>query len=169
MPIDLNQPLDPQTPEGRELLADLRDTVNYEAPEGSPGVMLEAEGEIPIEADRELLWRAVENLIRNALIHTDASAGVLLSAGRREDGSIGISVADRGPGLPASHLEKIFEPFYRAQEARDRKTGGHGLGLAIAAAAVRRHQGTIEAANREGGGLEIRIGLPGAKGVTDSA
>lgn len=144
-----------------ELLADLQATVTYEAPENSPGVILEAPGPIFLEADRELLWRAVENLIRNALIHSDSSAGVLLSARTVDrDGAIVITVADRGPGLPARHLEKIFEPFYRAQEARDRHTGGHGLGLAIAAAAVRRHQGNIEAYNREGGGLEIRIRLP---------
>jgi two-component system sensor histidine kinase CpxA len=59
-------------------------------------------------------------------------------------------------------LERIFEPFYRVQEARDRQSGGHGLGLAIAAAAVRRHQGTITARNRKGGGLEFTIRLPAA-------
>ncbi len=145
-----------------ELLADLRDTVNYEAPDGSPGVILEADGPIMIEGDRELLWRAVENLLRNALIHTGASEGVQLSAHQDADtGATRIAVGDRGPGLPAQHLDKIFEPFYRAQEARERDTGGHGLGLAIAAAAVHRHRGTIEARNREGGGLEIRISLPG--------
>jgi two-component system sensor histidine kinase CpxA len=143
-----------------ELLSDLQGVVNYEAPDGSPGVLLEAQGPLMVEADRELLWRAVENLIRNALIHTDASAGVSLSARRDAAGVIEVAVGDRGPGLSAQHLEKIFEPFYRAQESRDRHTGGHGLGLAIAAAAIRRHQGTIEAANRDGGGLEIRIRLP---------
>jgi two-component system sensor histidine kinase CpxA len=147
-----------------ELLSDIQGVVNYEAPDGTPGVILEAQGPIRIEADRELLWRAVENLIRNALIHTDASAGVLLAAAQDAGtGNVDIVVGDRGPGLPAQHLKKIFEPFYRAQEARDRNSGGHGLGLAIAAAAVRRHHGTIAAVNREGGGLEIRIGLPGIK------
>jgi two-component system sensor histidine kinase CpxA len=149
----------------QELLSDLQNVVNYEAPEGSPGLILQAEQGLFIEADRELLWRALENLIRNALLHTDARAGVVLSARPEpERGGVEIRVADRGPGLAAQHLEKIFEPFYRVQEARDRATGGHGLGLAIAAAAVRRHQGEITARNRDGGGLELVVWLPAGTG-----
>jgi two-component system sensor histidine kinase CpxA len=143
----------------RELLADLQNVVNYEAPEGSPGVLFKPGEDLPIDADRELLWRALENLIRNALIHTNAEAGVELSA-RRDGAWLEVQVADRGPGLPPSQLEKVFEPFYRVQEARDRASGGHGLGLAIAAAAVRRHQGDISARNRAGGGLEMLVRLP---------
>ncbi|NND43899.1 MAG: HAMP domain-containing protein [Xanthomonadales bacterium] len=145
----------------RELLADLQQTVNYEAPDGSPGMVVEAGEPLPVHADRELLWRALENLVRNALLHTDARQGVEVVA-RRDDASqwIEITVADRGPGLAEQHLEKIFEPFYRVQEARDRDSGGHGLGLAIAAAAVRRHRGEISAHNRAGGGLEMRLRFP---------
>jgi two-component system sensor histidine kinase CpxA len=143
----------------RELLADLQNVVNYEAPEGSPGVLFKPGEDLPIDADRELLWRALENVLRNALIHTNAEAGVELSA-RRDGAWLEVQVADRGPGLPPSQLEKVFEPFYRVQEARDRASGGHGLGLAIAAAAVRRHQGDISARNRAGGGLEMLVRLP---------
>ena len=111
-------------------------------------------------ADRELIWRAVENLLRNALQHTDRDRGVELTAHRQSDAMVRVCVSDRGPGIPAQQLDRIFEPFYRVQEARDRNTGGHGLGLAIAAAAVRRHRGEISAANRPGGGLRFCIELP---------
>jgi two-component system sensor histidine kinase CpxA len=71
-----------------------------------------------------------------------------------------MSVRDYGPGVPDGEQAKIFEPFYRVQESRDRGSGGHGLGLSIAANAVRRHGGSIEAANADGGGLVVMISLP---------
>ena len=73
---------------------------------------------------------------------------------------IHISVRDYGPGVPVGELERIFEPFYRVQESRDRGSGGHGLGLSIAANAVRRHGGSIVAGNAGGGGLIVMISLP---------
>lgn len=144
-----------------ELLNDLAEVVRYEVPEELPGLKLKAQGPMPVRADRELLWRAFENLVRNALIHTDEDAGVELEANRAADGrSLEIYVRDNGPGVPPQHLEHIFTPFYRVQDARDRDSGGHGLGLAIARAAIKRHSGTIEARNRDSGGLEIRVSLP---------
>jgi two-component system sensor histidine kinase CpxA len=71
-----------------------------------------------------------------------------------------VRVEDHGPGIPPDQLARVFEPFYRVQEARDRPSGGHGLGLAIAATAVRRHRGRIEASNRAEGGLCVRVQLP---------
>ena len=143
-----------------DLLTDLKEVVNYEVPKGGRAVSLEAESPLQVIADRELIWRAVENLLRNALQHTDMDRGVELTAHRQSDAMVRVCVSDRGPGIPAQQLDRIFEPFYRVQEARDRKTGGHGLGLAIAAAAVRRHRGQISAANRPGGGLRFCIELP---------
>jgi two-component system sensor histidine kinase CpxA len=103
----------------------------------------------------------MENLLRNALRHTDPEKGVILyleqGRGRKQ---VHLSVRDFGPGLPEAELEKIFEPFYRVQESRDRGSGGHGLGLSIAANAVRRHGGRISAANADDGGLVVRISLP---------
>ena len=71
-----------------------------------------------------------------------------------------VSVRDFGPGVPEAELNKIFEPFYRIQESRDRDSGGHGLGLSIAANAVQRHGGRIEAANAGDGGLIVSLSLP---------
>ena len=71
-----------------------------------------------------------------------------------------IRVADRGPGVPKEALDKLFRPFYRLDTARDRQTGGVGLGLAITERAVRLHGGTVSAANRPEGGLMVEIRLP---------
>jgi two-component system sensor histidine kinase CpxA len=141
------------------LLSDLVDVVNYEAPEGKPGIAWKPVEPFPYHGDRELLWRAMENLLRNALRHTDPDNGVILSLeyGRKQ---VHLDVRDFGPGLPDGELEKIFEPFYRVQESRDRGSGGHGLGLSIAANAVRRHGGRIGARNANDGGLIVRISLP---------
>ena len=144
-----------------ELLADLQDVVKYEVAEDAPGIQLNTGGPLPINADRELLWRAFENLVRNALIHTHNGTGVEITARLAKNKSrIEVYVRDTGPGIPTQHLDKIFQPFYRVQEARDRNSGGHGLGLAIAEAAIKRHGGTIKAQNRETGGLEIQVSLP---------
>jgi two-component system sensor histidine kinase CpxA len=103
----------------------------------------------------------VENLLRNALRFTDPDRGVQLSLQvSKRKSRARITVRDYGCGVPEAELEKIFEPFYRVQESRERGTGGHGLGLSIAANAVQRHGGSILAVNAEGGGLLVTISLP---------
>jgi len=69
-------------------------------------------------------------------------------------------VSDSGPGVPADSLDKLFQPFYRLDDARGRQTGGVGLGLAITERAVRFHGGKVSAFNRPQGGLVIEIRLP---------
>jgi two-component system sensor histidine kinase CpxA len=103
----------------------------------------------------------MENLLRNALRHTDKERGVILSLFRDEqERRLEIIVRDYGCGVPEAELDLIFQPFYRVQESRDRSTGGHGIGLAIAASAVGRHGGKIKASNVPGGGLSMRVTLP---------
>ena len=143
------------------LMSDLVEVVNYEVPEGKPGVIWEAVDACEFRGDRELLWRTMENLLRNALRYTDPEKGVLLGLNvskRRSRASL--EVRDFGPGVPEAELEKIFEPFYRVQESRDRDSGGHGLGLSIAANAVKHHGGNIKAENAGGGGLLVTVQLP---------
>ncbi len=143
------------------LLSDLVDVVNYEVPEGKPGVLWRPQGGCSFQGDRELIWRTMENLLRNALRYTDPDKGVLLdlSVNKRQSRVL-LEVRDFGSGVPEAELEKIFEPFYRVQESRDRNSGGHGLGLSIAANAVKRHGGSIKAANAVDGGLIVTIQLP---------
>jgi len=71
-----------------------------------------------------------------------------------------LTITDQGPGVPEESLGKLFEPFYRVAAARDRQTGGTGIGLAIAERAIKLHSGTIVAKNRPEGGLLIEITLP---------
>lgn len=144
-----------------ELLTELVQVVNYEVAEGKPGILWQPPGPFIYHGDRELLWRTMENLLRNALRHTDPERGVELTMrvdaqGRRVE----LVVRDYGGGVPEAELEKIFQPFYRVQESRDRSSGGHGIGLSIAAAAVGRHGGQIQASNLDGGGLSMRVSLP---------
>jgi two-component system sensor histidine kinase CpxA len=144
-----------------DLMSDLVDVVNYEVPEGKPGVTWNASGPCEFRGDRELLWRAMENLLRNALRYTDPDRGVLLGLNvskRRSRATL--EIRDFGIGVPDAELEKIFEPFYRVQESRDRDSGGHGLGLSIVANAVKHHGGNIRARNAEGGGLIVTVTLP---------
>jgi two-component system sensor histidine kinase CpxA len=108
----------------------------------------------------DLLGSALENLVRNALRHTAPNTEVEIR-GTEDEGGLRISVRDHGPGLPEQEMERIFRPFYRVDPARDRKTGGVGLGLSIADRAVRLHGGSIRALNAPGGGLIVEILLPG--------
>jgi len=104
----------------------------------------------------QALKRCLGNLLENAIKY-GRRATVLVSddAARLE-----IRVLDEGPGLPEAELEKVFEPFYRAEQSRSRETGGTGLGLTIARSVVEGHGGKIELLNRPEGGLEARIILP---------
>lgn len=161
------QELKKQTFELTDLLQDLIDTVNYEIGDEDKQISLEAQPPLKLNADRDLLWRVFENLLRNASIHGGNNGPIDVSA-KSSDQEIVICVTDSGPGIAEHHLAQIFEPFYRVDEARARsgsgKSTGHGLGLAIAASAVRRHAGRISATNRVNGGLKVKVVLPSKSG-----
>lgn len=105
------------------------------------------------------LASAVENVLRNAVLHSGPQADVEVRL-TRQAGEIVITVADRGPGVPEEDLKRLFEPFYRVDPSRDHKQTGYGLGLAIAARIIERHGGRVEARNRPGGGLAVNFRLP---------
>ncbi len=125
--------------------------------QASPGLMM--------SGDPEALRSAFENVIRNAVRYSPAGTLVSIAARRvtraAPGDSIEVDVEDRGPGVPEKDLGLIFEPFYRVEAAREhRSAGGEGLGLAIAARAVALHGGSIQARNRDGGGLGVTMVLP---------
>ncbi len=113
-----------------------------------------------IRANAHWLGSAIENVVRNALRHTPEGGEVFIDLSRAKDG-MAIRVRDQGPGVPVSELERIFEPFYRTASARDRDSGGEGLGLAITSRVMRAHNGGVQARNAPGGGLEVELTLPG--------
>jgi signal transduction histidine kinase len=114
---------------------------------------------------RELLRSAIENVVRNAVRYTLERTLVEVSLHSERKGGLSwavIAVRDHGQGVPDSALEDIFQPFYRVSDARERDTGGSGLGLSITERAVRLHGGTVQASNHAGGGLVVEIRLPTA-------
>jgi len=104
-----------------------------------------------------LLRSAVENVLRNAVRYTKQGTSVNVAVEKKGE-KVRIVVRDHGGGVPQDELKNLFKPFYRIGEARERSTGGIGLGLAIADRAIAAHDGTIGAKNVDDG-LEIEIGL----------
>jgi signal transduction histidine kinase len=102
------------------------------------------------------LKRAFTNLIDNAIKYATPPQIELC----REEHAFVIRVCDRGPGIPADALDRVFTPYFRLDKSRNRATGGVGLGLIVAQAIVRGHGGEIILENRLGGGLEARVTLP---------
>jgi signal transduction histidine kinase len=121
-------------------------------------VNLEAQASLHFHGDRELLRRAMENIVRNAIRYAPEGTPIEVKLGSDHDDAE-ISVRDYGPGVPETELPKIFKPFFRVDESRDSSTGGVGLGLAIAHRAVTVHHGTMTAKNAEPG-LLVSIELP---------
>ncbi|MEH6627432.1 MAG: ATP-binding protein [Motiliproteus sp.] len=136
-----------------KLFEPLIDDANFE----QQRVTLQAPEQVLADVDGKLLNRAVENIVRNALKYSEADIQLIIESNSEQ---IQIRVLDSGPGVKEAHLQQMFEPFHRIDEARERETGGYGLGLAIAEKAVRLHQGEISASNRPQGGLEVCIRLP---------
>lgn len=121
------------------------------------------EGDWGVSGDASLLHSAIENVVRNAIRYTreGTSAEIQLDRAEQSQGAEAVlRVSDSGPGVPEDALDKMFEPFYRLDDARGRLTGGVGLGLAITDRAVRFHGGRVRAFNRREGGLTVEIRLP---------
>jgi two-component system sensor histidine kinase CpxA len=135
----------------------------YEARQRQCTVAFSAEDQCIVSGNEELLYRAIENVVRNAIRYTENGAEVEIRLRKRMkngDRQVEIEVNDRGPGIPENQREAILRPFYRVDYARSQTTGGFGVGLAIADRAVRLHHGNLCASNREDGGATFRITLP---------
>jgi two-component system sensor histidine kinase CpxA len=151
----------------RELVEQVAGDAEFESATRHCVVKADGDDEFLMEADPELLRSAVENVVRNATRYTaeDTTVEVRLE---RQTGAKGeemvVVVSDSGPGVPDAALTKIFEPFYRLDDARNRQTGGAGLGLSIADRAIRLHGGQLRASNRKEGGLEVEIRIPAGSG-----
>jgi signal transduction histidine kinase len=124
------------------------------------GCQLELHGStrVTVQADKELLRRAVENLLRNAIRYSPAGKSIEVHVSGSAS-SASISVRDYGPGVPTSALSHIFDPFFRVDNSRDMATGGIGLGLSITQRAIHLHHGQIRAENADPG-LRVCMELP---------
>jgi two-component system sensor histidine kinase CpxA len=126
-------------------------------------VLVDAPVAVVVEGSTRLLRSAVDNVVRNAIHYTAPGTTVDLALtveGNDEDQRALIRVSDRGAGVPESALERLFDPFFRVEDARERGAGGTGLGLAIAARSVHLHGGSIAARNGPSGGFVVDIVLP---------
>jgi len=144
-----------------ELVTQIVRNANFESHPDEDRVKLVAESSVTVHGNPELLHSAIENIVRNAIHYTDAGTQVEVLLERDAVQSLArVTVRDHGPGIPDSELTNIFRPFYRVAAARDRQSGGAGLGLAISDRVVRTHGGTIRAQNAIPKGLLIEILLP---------
>ena len=145
------------------LIHEVVDDADFEARSRERSVRVVQDEPAEVFGVPELIRSAVENVVRNAVRHTEKGTEVnvsLVTESVNGERLATISVCDHGKGVPENSIAEIFRPFYRVEDARDRTTGGTGLGLSIAARAVRLHRGTIKAANAEDGGLVVEIKLP---------
>lgn len=140
-----------------ELLVGIASDARFEAQARGCDLLLRTDGQCIAAGGVELLHRAFENVIRNAVKYTAAGTCVEIDA-IRCDGYLYVTVADRGSGVAMDELARIFEPFFRAGATPP--APGFGLGLAIARRAIDSHGGSIKATNRAGGGLVVDMKLP---------
>ena len=131
---------------------------DFEARGNSKSVKILQKDEARVFGNETLLRSAIENVLRNAVRYTKDETTVDVKLIKNGKTAV-VSIKDCGAGVPEEELDKLFRPFYRVNTARDRKTGGIGLGLAIAERAVHAHQGAIKARNTENG-LAVEITLP---------
>lgn len=141
-----------------DLLAAVVEDARFEAEAVGRRVELSMLEAAPMLGQPDLLRRAVENVIRNAIRHTPVGSAVRVVLAAGEGRSLSLVVADQGPGVPERELEAIFAPFFRSGDNAGAE--GHGLGLAIARRIVEAHSGSIHAQNIPGGGLQVLIVLP---------
>jgi signal transduction histidine kinase len=124
---------------------------------------LEVEGPLPpLRGDPALLRRLLGNLLENAAKYSDAAAPVTLAARRGEGGAVVLEVRDRGIGIAAEDLPRLFTPFFRTDRSRARGTGGTGLGLALAKRIAEAHGGAIAARSAPGEGTAFSVTVPPA-------
>jgi signal transduction histidine kinase len=137
-----------------EIVAD----ATFEAPHRQADIRLQLlDRAIVVSGNSDLLRRAIENVVRNAVFYTAGKTPVAITVSQTTLDRAVIEVRDEGPGVPEEALAHLFEPFYRVDEARARKTGGAGVGLAICQRVVALHGGSVSAKANRPTGLIVRI------------
>lgn len=158
-------PPDPARLDLQAMVAEVASDAAFEAQERGTSVQVVSSEACSVMGSAELLHSAIENVVRNAVRYSKPGTPVQvrLSCDTGPSGKVAeIAIRDYGDGVPPAEMENLFRPFYRVATARERDTGGIGLGLAITHRAVKLHHGKVTAENAPGGGLLVKITLPAA-------
>jgi two-component system OmpR family sensor kinase len=155
--LDQGRPLEMKPVDLQSIARDAADDARAVAPQRD--VKVDAPTPVMVTGDDTRLRQVVGNLMRNALVHTPGTTPIEIAVST-ENGFARISVADHGPGLRPDEVERIFEPFYRADPSRSRDRGGAGLGLSIVNAVVSAHGGRVRVRETSGGGATFDVELP---------
>jgi len=142
-----------------EVVDEVVQDADFEAAGRNRHVTYQGAAPMMMAGSREMVRRALENVVRNAVRYTAEETAVEVTL-EESSGHAVIRVRDYGPGVPEEVLQHIFRPFYRIAEARDRQSGGAGIGLAITERAVLLHSGEVKASNASDGGLVVEFRLP---------
>jgi two-component system OmpR family sensor kinase len=158
--LDQERPLRRQPVDLLEIATDTVHDARVTAPDRAIEVVVGSTDPLPVvTGDPARLHQVVANLLNNALEHTRTPVEVRISTYAGDAAAV-IDVVDHGPGLSADDAAHVFERFYRADRSRSREDGGAGLGLAIVAALVGKHDGTVRVVDTPGGGATFRVTLP---------
>jgi two-component system OmpR family sensor kinase len=155
--LDQGRPLETKPVDLQTIAQDAAADARAVAPQRE--ITLTAPSQVVVEGDDTRLRQVLGNLVRNAIVHTPQQTAIEIAVST-EDGVGRMSVADHGPGLQVDQLDRIFEPFYRADPSRSRDSGGAGLGLSIVSAVVSAHGGHVTVTETSGGGATFEVELP---------
>ncbi|MGH7764752.1 MAG: sensor histidine kinase [Candidatus Dormibacteraceae bacterium] len=155
--LDQGRPLETQPVDLQTIAQDAAADARVVAPQRE--IHLDAAAPVVVTGDDTRLRQVLGNLVRNAIVHTPTKSPIEIAV-RTDNGTARVTVADHGPGLGREQIDRIFEPFYRADPSRSRDSGGAGLGLSIVSAVVAAHGGHVKVQQTSGGGATFEVELP---------
>ena len=152
--------LNPQPTDLTSLVQKVMDELSILAEDKNQTLSMDGPSPLMVTIDSATVRQAVMNVLHNAIRYTQSGGRIRVLIEAASDGQAIIDIIDEGPGIPEAERTKVFDRFYRVDEARSREEGGAGLGLAIAQWAVEANKGRIEFCDKEGPGSCCRITLP---------
>src|SRR2546425_1827562 len=155
--LDQGRPLEQEPVDLQAIATDAVADARAVAPQRD--IKLTSSGPVIVNGDDTRLRQVLGNLVRNAIVHTPPQTPIDVTLST-EDSVARLSVTDHGPGLDPEEVDRIFEPFYRADPSRSRDSGGAGLGLSIVSAVVTAHGGHVTLRETQGGGATFGVDLP---------
>lgn len=152
-------PFEPEGLDAADIVRQLIANSQLEAQSKQQTILLDSPATVALLADKRLLCRALENILRNAIKYSPPASTIHCQLATTTT-QVLVRICDQGPGVPEPQLAAIFTPFYRVSDSRNSQTGGFGLGLAIAAESIRHHGGQLAATPNQPQGLCLQLTLP---------